>query len=275
MTLLEAAITWVKRGYSVIPIGYYSKKPILKSWDPYKTRLPTDVELREWFPTQLRNIGLITGNGLTVIDFDVNEVFQFWYSLFPISTYMTKTRRGIHVYLHTEQPAKNYHSDLLDIKAERGYVLIPPSVHPSGFQYQVFMDQPILKVEKLEDVLPIEFLPEPKKLTIPMLETVSDDPWAIADQAERFEMGVIESIRKQVSLLSILRGAEKSSSDGRWYRSYCPFHEDHNPSFWIDTQRGMCGCRKCNIKEMDVINLFARLHQISNQEAIIELQKGI
>jgi len=275
MTLLEAAITWVKRGYSVIPIGYYSKKPILKSWDPYKTRLPTDVELREWFPTQLRNIGLITGNGLTVIDFDVNEVFQFWYSLFPISTYMTKTRRGIHVYLHTEQPAKNYHSDLLDIKAERGYVLIPPSVHPSGFQYQVFMDQPILKVEKLEDVLPIEFIPEPKKLTIPMLETVSDDPWAIADQAERFEMGVIESIRKQVSLLSILRGAEKSSSDGRWYRSYCPFHEDHNPSFWIDTQRGMCGCRKCNIKEMDVINLFARLHQISNQEAIIELQKGI
>ena len=275
MTLLETAITWVKKGYSVIPVGYYSKKPILKSWELYKTRLPNDTELREWFPTQLRNIGLITGNGLTVIDFDVEEVFRFWYSLFPISTYMVKTRRGVHVYLHTEQPAKNYHSDLLDIKAERGYVLIPPSVHPSGFQYQVFMDQPILKVEKLEDVLPIEFLPEPKKLTIPLLETVSDDPWAIADQAERFEMGVIDSIRKQVSLLSIVNGAEKSSFDGRWYVSYCPFHEDHNPSFWIDIQRGMCGCRKCNIKEMDVINLFARLHQISNQEAIIELQKSI
>ena len=35
--------------------------------------------------------------------------------------------------------------------------------------------------------------------------------------------------------------------------------------------RKVGGCRKCNIKVMDVINLFGRLNHISNTEAIREL----
>ena len=53
----------------------------------------------------------------------------------------------------------------------------------------------------------------------------------------------------------------------------CPFHDDKTPSFWIDTQRGLCGCHTCGMKPLDVINLFARLNQVSNQEAIRELGK--
>lgn len=273
MTLFETALSWVNQGFSVIPIGYYSKKPIIK-WQDYQDKLPTEFELLQWFPSELRNIGLITGNGLVVIDFDVLDVFNYWFSLFPLKTYMVKTRRGVHVYLHTEQAAKNYHSDLLDIKAERGYVLIPPSVHPSGYQYQVFQDKPIMRIDKLEEVLPVEFTPEAEKvLAQPMTVEIEVDPWTLADSATSLERGIVKKIRENVTLLSIIPGAERSSADGRWYVALCPFHEDHTPSFWIDTQRGLCGCRKCNIKEMDVLNLFARIHHISNQEAIRELQK--
>jgi hypothetical protein len=276
MTLYETALFWVEKGFSVIPINYYSKKPRIKSWEPYKNQLPTDFELRQWFPSEMRNVGLITGNGLVVIDFDVMDVFNFWFSLFPLNTYMVKTRRGIHVYLKTKQPAKNYHSDLLDIKAERGYVLIPPSIHPSGYQYQVYQDAPILQIEKLEDVLPPEFTPEPEKtVTCTEQTTIEIDPWALADSAVDLEMGVVKKIRDQVSLLSIIGGAEESSRDGRWYKTLCPFHEDYTPSFWIDTQRGICGCWKCNIKEMDVLDLYARLHNISNTQAIQELSKKL
>lgn len=273
MTLFETAKFWTDHGISVIPIGYYSKRPIIKSWEPYKNRLPTEFELEQWFPNELRNIGLITGNNLVVIDFDVMEVFNYWFSLFPLNTYMVKTRRGVHVYVIAQEPAKNYHSDLLDVKAERGYVLIPPSIHPSGYQYQVYNQADILWIDRLEDVLPKSFTPEPERIpmhTEPL--KIESDPWIIADSAVTFDKDVIQAIRKQISILSMV-GAEKSSSDGRWYVSFCPFHEDHNPSFWIDTVRGLCGCRKCNIKEMDVINLFARLNHISNQDAIRELQK--
>lgn len=274
MTLFEIALSWVKQGFSVIPIGYYSKRPAIKSWEPYKNRLPTELELLQWFPSELRNIGLVTGNGLVVIDFDVMDVFNYWYELFPINTYMVKTRRGIHVYVITQEPAKNYHSDLLDIKAERGYVLIPPSVHPSGYQYQVHKNADILWINKLEDILPSSFTPEPEKILLappPDTEslTIGSDPWDIADSAVTFEIDIVQKIRERVSLLSLLPDAKSSSLDGRWYVSFCPFHEDHNPSFWIDITRRLCGCRKCNIKEMDVIDLYARLNHISNREAIL------
>jgi len=201
------------------------------------------------------------------------DVFDYWYQQTRLNTYMVKTRRGIHVYLKTRQPAKNYHSPLLDIKAERGYVLIPPSIHPSGYQYTIFQNAPILSINQLQDVLPAEFTPEPEFPPTELVE-LENDPWLLADKADSVEPNAIGAIRIQVSILSILNG-QRSSPDGRWYSTYCPFHEDHNPSFWIDTQRGLCGCRKCNIKEMDVINLYARLHSISNRQAILDLQRKI
>lgn len=279
MNPLQTAQYWAGQGFSTIPIRYYGKQPLTMKlpdgkWEKFQTHLPTDAELNQMFASNLTNIGLIINNSLVVIDFDVQEVFDYWFSLFPLKTYMVKTRRGVHVYIKTHQPAKNYHSELLDIKAERGYVLIPPSIHPSGYQYQVFDPSPILSVEKLEDVLPKEFTPEPEKVAMEnVVAQYEADPWAAADNAIDIEVGAIADIRSRISILSIVGGAEKSSSDGRWYVALCPFHEDHTPSFWIDTQRGICGCWKCNIKEMDVINLYARLHNVDNRTAIYELAK--
>ena len=272
MKLIEMALTWLNDGYTTIPIRYYSKRPLI-DWLEYQDKLPTQYELLQWFPSEMRNIGLVVGHGLVVIDFDIQDVFDYWYSLFPIKTYMVKTRRGVHVYIKTAQQAKNYHSELLDIKAERGYVLIPPSVHPSGYQYQILQPPPILSVEKLEDVLPECFIPEPERVLVESVvsQYQGNDPWAIADSAVDIDSSLIHKIRGEISILSFLANAEPSSRDGRWYVALCPFHEDHTPSFWIDTQRGLCGCRKCNIKEMDVLNLYARLNNISNQEAIIQL----
>lgn len=275
--LLEISQQLTEQKLTVIPLIYQSKRPLIK-WENYQSVLPTQTELLQWFPNDLRNIGLVTGNGLVVIDFDIQAVFDYWFSIYPLDTYMVKTRRGVHVYLFTDEPAKNYHSDLLDIKAERGYVLIPPSIHPSGYQYTILSDKPIMCVAKLEDVLPESFTPKAElagaqyvnEATIP-----NDDPWSIADNANSVEMGSVAKIRSRISLLSLLPKATRSSSDARWFVDYCPFHHDNNPSFWIDTQRGMCGCRKCNIKEMDVIDLYSRLNNKSLQQSIVELSRVV
>ena len=278
----ETARHWTEAGLTVLPVAFMSKKAMV-DWKEYQTRLPSYTELSQWFYSSIMNLGLIVGNGLAVIDFDVMAVFEHWYPTFmaqyPQGTYMVQTRRGMHVYVHTELPAKNYHNPMLDIKAERGYVLIPPSVHPSGFEYQVWQDAPILRVNQLTDVLGKEYMPE-----VECVETVDqfrnqfqnsgtqyrhyDDPFDEAFAAS--EAGSVQEIRARVSILDLI-DAEPSDRSGRWYVAKCPFHDDANPSFWIDTQRGMCGCRKCNIKELDVINLYARLNHLSNQEAIIEM----
>lgn len=274
--LLETAKHWIEAGFPVLPVHFMSKKAMVP-WEELQTRLPSHTELANWFYSSLRNIGLIVGNGLVVIDFDLQEAFDYWLPEFlakyPGGTYMVKTRRGVHVYVHTEQPAKNYHGAILDIKAERGYVLIPPSVHPSGFEYQVLLNVPVLQVERLEDVLPGYFMPAPEVVEsgIRIQCAVCDDPWEMADNAG--EVDSVQEIRARHSILSLLPDAKSSDRAGRWYVANCPFHDDKTPSFWIDTRRGLCGCRKCNLKPMDVINLFAKLNKVSNQEAIRELGK--
>jgi len=274
-TAYETARRWIDAGFPILPIAFMSKKAMV-DWKEYQTRLPSYTELSQWFYSSIMNLGLIVGNGLAVIDFDIRAVFEHWYPTFmtkyPQGTYMVETRRGIHVYVHTELPAKNYHNPMLDIKAERGYVLIPPSVHPSGFEYRVWQEKPILKVHELTDILGTEYMP-----AVECVETVerpqyvaSNDPWEDAFTAS--DTRSVQEIRARVSILDLIE-AEPSDRSGRWYVAKCPFHEDSNPSFWIDTQRGMCGCRKCNIKACDVINLFARLNNVSNPEAIKELSK--
>lgn len=272
----ETAKHWVGEYVPILPVRFMTKKAMV-DWKEFQERLPTDTELRTWFHSSIMNLGLVVGNGLVVIDFDFMPAFEYWLSGFeakyPDGTYMVKTRRGVHVYVHTEERATNYHSTLLDIKAERGYVLIPPSVHPSGFEYQVLKDRPVLHVERLDDVLGSEWMPAPERIEQverPKYERLND-PWAEAFEAS--ETQTVDEIRSRVSILDLMPDAEPSDRSGRWYVTLCPFHDDNNPSFWIDLERGMCGCRKCNIKEMDSINLFARLNGISNQEAIRELSK--
>lgn len=277
MILHDIALSWMKQGFTTVPIYYQSKRPMIL-WQDYQDKTPTEFELLQWFASDMRNIGLITGNGLVVIDFDVMEVFDYWQSLFSVNTYMVKTSRGVHVYVKTQQPASNFHGDLLDIKAERGYVLIPPSIHPSGHQYQVLKDSPILSIEKLSDVLPDYFTPEPEKVNVGIVSQHTEqgnDPWAIADNALNIDENTIKKIKQSYSILNFFPDAKPTSRDSRWFTTLCPFHQDHTPSFWIDTIKGICGCRKCNIKEMDVLDLYARLHNISNKEAILELGKGV
>lgn len=279
--LLETALYWNAFGLPTIPVKFLSKKAMV-NWREFQDRLPTHDELKRWFWKDMLNIGLITGNGLVVIDFDVMAVFDYWLpgflAQYPGGTYMVKTRRGVHVYLHTEEPAVNHHTELLDVKAERGYVLIPPSVHPSGYQYEAMNTRPILSVRKLEDVLPECYLPAEATVDEGVVlgaqyeaRAIPADPFEAADNA-RANLSAAE-IRAKISILDLMPDAEASDRSGRWFVASCPFHEDSNPSFWIDNQRGICGCRKCNILSMDVINLFARLNNLSNQEAIIELSK--
>ena len=278
MNLLSTALNWTSKGFSVIPIQYRDKHPALKQWSMYQERQPTESEVRKWFPTRLHNIAIVTGfNNLVVIDFDEMWVFECWLFLFPIQTYMVKTKRGMHVYLKVDQLPTNYHSNFIDVKGKGGYVLIPPSIHPSGFEYQVFLDLPILEVEKLNDVLPEYLMPVTVHTEQPIsplpVRVEESDPWLSVEKV--IDEKVVDRIREK-SLLDFFPNAQPKSNDGRWFITCCPFHNDHNPSFWIDTKRGICGCYAgCTSKPLDVINLASRLYGLSNRDAIFMLAKGL
>lgn len=303
--LLHTAREWITLGQSVIPIRYMDKRPNLGSWDPYKIRLATDTELVDWFGNGNQNIAIITGvNNLIVLDFDDNKSYtkflQYSNKLEEtprykiMNTFHVKTNRGYHIYFLLPYPMRTLGVQGIDIKARWGYVLTPPSVHPTGAHYEIdypgwseCRDEPrknrIQRINALSDVLPPQLLvrdvpiPAGVHMPLPLVKAaqIEADPWQSAQQAGEQNQSAVEKIKKKYDIKSFFTDIERTSLDGRYYLTRCPLHDDHNPSMWIDTTLQLCGCYSgCTERPLDVINLFARLKGLSNSDAIKIMVKG-
>ena len=143
-SLLPHALEYIRRGFPVIPVRVADKKPLV-SWKEFQRRLPTEEEVQGWFsdadPSSTA-IGIVTGkvSGLAVVDLDTEEAVKFAKSAGFPTTPVVKTGKGFHRYYAYRPDLRNFQtrSDLpgIDLRAEGGYVLAPPSVHPSGKQYR-------------------------------------------------------------------------------------------------------------------------------------------
>lgn len=230
-----------------------------------------------WFrPGRLTNAAVVCGlRNLVVLDFDTQQAYMDW-GAWAIGeggmaeyvanvTYRVRTARGLHLYLFVVDTPRCAHTQYADVRGIGGYVLIPPSVHPSGTVYTAVDESaPIVKVDSLADVIPDP--PASPVVQMPLLTHVyqSSALWPAT---------VIEQIKEATNILSFFPDAKPTSGDGRWYRARCLFHDDKDPSLWIDTKRGLCGCYAgCNGgKSMDVLNVYGRLYGIESSEVVKRL----
>lgn len=153
--LLEAALSYAARGWSIIPIGT-QKKPALTRWKLYQSQKPTEDELREWF-TGRKSVGglaVILGEvsgGLVCRDFDDEGAYEAWASSFPELAKIlptVRTARGYHVYFRSKHRGITK-SDDGELRGG-GYCLLPPSKHPSGSDYEWVIqlpDGPLLEID--------------------------------------------------------------------------------------------------------------------------------
>lgn len=136
---LQHAIAYQKLGWPAIPLQTGQKTPTLQ-WEPFTKRLPTDNELQQWFGNGAEpNIGLVTGSvsGLLVLDVDDESAVK---GLELPPTPAVQTSRGTHYYFRLPsgkvlRNSAKLGGKKLDIRAEHGYVVAPPSRHPSGRHY--------------------------------------------------------------------------------------------------------------------------------------------
>jgi hypothetical protein len=67
MTPLDAALAWIRKGFSPVPVPYRSKKPILENWQ----QLEITVEAAPaYFGNPALNIGLLLGDKFGSADVD-------------------------------------------------------------------------------------------------------------------------------------------------------------------------------------------------------------
>jgi len=144
---LDYAIFYLTYGLSVIPLRHGEKTPLIK-WERYQKEAPSMSEVRKWFEDN-GNIGIVCGRvsgDLVVVDFDDVEVYNKFMKqvegdseLKDIieNTWMVQTGKGYHIYLRVDSDnvVKTGKLGSVDIKGEGGYVVAPPSVHPSGKRY--------------------------------------------------------------------------------------------------------------------------------------------
>ena len=127
---LSAALEYIDRGWSVIPIRAGTKKPVI-GWKEYQDRQPTEAECIEWFENTDCDIAIVCGrvSNLVVVDTDDETATklaadQGW----DRTPYRVKTRKGYHYYFSTDtRIQKGKIADKVDLQAEASYVLAPPS----------------------------------------------------------------------------------------------------------------------------------------------------
>lgn len=163
--MLYFALAYLKRGFSVIPVKgpYYAsgegeerirdaKSPLVK-WSEYRKRKPAEDELKKWFEQfPYANIAVVTGeiSGIVVIDFDSEEKFRkFIKETNPPPTPIVKTSRGYHIYFKYPYGKRIPCSSGpdFDIRADGGYVILPPSVHPATGERYRFLKGNTIEIE--------------------------------------------------------------------------------------------------------------------------------
>jgi hypothetical protein len=127
--------------------SYPGKHPRV-NWQQYSTRLPTEDEVVDWFERTYfgSNIGMVTGSvsGVVVVDVDGDPREYEKLNLPPTLT--SRTGGGGHHYLYAcsvpirslgqKTPKRRGFAPGIDLKAEGGFIVLPPSLHESGDTYE-------------------------------------------------------------------------------------------------------------------------------------------
>lgn len=143
---LNEALALRALGYPVIPIIGKDKKPPI-SWKEFQDKLPTEEQIREWFANHnVTGLALVTGkqSGVFVVDIDKEaldtiEGFDFAKKL-PSTVYAKSGGEGVHAYFKYPgfkvKTQSNFLLPHVDIRGDGGYIILPPSKHPSGGAYK-------------------------------------------------------------------------------------------------------------------------------------------
>lgn len=266
MDVLSTALMWHNLGIATIPILAGSKKPALESWNRWQSELPPVSKLKAWFAIDYSLAVILGWHNLAVIDFDDEALWQSWQADHdPIDTYRVKTARGWHLYVYCEEAASCWHSEGVDVKAQGGYVLAPPSIHPSGHRYQGYgSPRQIATIASITELLP-EY--EANQSWQPR-ERAEYDPYDEAMRAESCGVSVeaVKAAWRWEEVIPVNGGSRRGVT-----MTNCPFHNDKTASLALYPDKH-CHCFGCGYHS-DIIDVFADLRKVTVQEAIREMAR--
>lgn len=256
----EQALEYVRHGWALLPLrGKHPYRELLPkdhdgnpSWRLLADNPATEEQIRAWFECDPNiNIGVICGKpsgGLVVADLDKPPP-KSWH--IPV-TARSVTGRGEHLYFSSTDPVTSHKilnrgKVLGELQADGCYVVLPPSIHPSGSAYE-WAD--LLSPEELNWDLaaPPEWALGSRyqtvKLISPSVETQRQlNGTATATEESNQLTGTVfkgtqlsrwfsqpETIRRILPILGLDDRYFPNNGRGKSFRCILPGHEERKPS---------------------------------------------
>lgn len=163
MNILEAALAYAERGYSVLPL--VGKKPAI-DWTERQHKIASHGQIQAWERKGwLTNVGIVCGRisgNLVVIDLDgLTAIAAFetrWPDLLDTYTVATGSGRGKHLYYQADSLPNTTryigYTGNVELRANGCYVVAPPSLHPdTGAPYLVANPAPPRRLKDMQPVV--------------------------------------------------------------------------------------------------------------------------
>lgn len=144
----EAALDFLNRGWSVIPIRERAKRPAVP-WKIYQSKCVSEETLHEWFRRSPDcNVGIVTGalSRLVVLDVDPRHggkeslrKLEREHGSLPDTVESITGGGGRHLYFSHPGGVVRNRTNIepgIDLRGDGGCIVAPPSVHPSGKRYR-------------------------------------------------------------------------------------------------------------------------------------------
>ena len=146
MTVNELAAEYVDSGWSVLPVRPEEKRPYMTNWLQYtKTRAPKAM-VDSWF-TNLAGagVGVVTGRISNMVVLDVEHDCPYpieeLLKRYPTQMVAKSGGGGYHLfYLYPTNQTRVANRVRIfegaDLRADGGFIVLPPTMHPSGNRYE-------------------------------------------------------------------------------------------------------------------------------------------
>jgi len=273
------ACWWLAQGIAVVPLKPQSKE-LQPGYGACQAQIIDPDFARQWFLNTDVNLGVVLGGttGLVVADWDAVPPYEAWHATLgaSVETLTERTARGYHVFFTFPGFRVNASHDC-ELKTA-GVCMVAPSIHPSGVVYHVLINAPIATLDDASALNLFPFLSEVLLKHDHRCDASAVAAHALGKQQSSTQIveGVIARIKTVRSILDemVAAGVELRPAGQNTLVGLCPFHQDHNPSLWVNPQRGIWGCNRTDCSAAgthDVINFRAMRCGISNDAAIRQL----
>lgn len=250
-SLVDAAYRYAEQGWPVLPLTPREKRPLTRHG--LKDASTDLTQVRAWWRAWPNaNVGIRTGVAFDVLDLDGDTGFESLYDFLKGADYahtgpIGVTSKGEHwLFTVTGRGNGTHLIPNVDFRGENGYIVAPPSIHPSGRRYH-WLVRDVPPAEPTEWLLQLlDRIPAPR----PEPQFIFDEhpPAALKNRLPLTTRQQYIESRPDICDTANTMGLRLYHS-GSGVKTHCIYHEgDREPSLVLYTHNNTFYCFGCGAR---------------------------